>query len=397
MAILTNKQDVINNFIRYHGRRPNDAELAPGGVIEYLMTKPPTEVEKLLAKDSPITGGLIWSEYQKQQTTTTPTTPTTPSTTQPITTNPGIPEDIWNKQTPESQIALSAIGDVLQKQIDAGKTIPIALTPKDLADLWQQAENDPVIQKYYGDNLRMGGVDLHSSLNVLQGFWTQEQAAQQRQFVQEQKTLAENAASTGTAYSGLRGKAVENLKAAENDIVQSSRRTMQQNVTSLGTQFERAYGTQALQNQGGVNVGDINYSQYGGISGTQEAAKLGDVESRYQRLQDTSLRNQQVGSTAQPTTPTNPASTTVTPPTPSPTPVPSTSNSYGTGTWVNGVLQQPTSTSTTTPTPAPTTQPTTQPSSGNLVADGTSYYVDDKGTRIMFPAGSNLGSMWHKA
>ena len=64
MATLTNRSDVINNFVRYHGRQPNQQELAPGGVVEYLMTKVPQEVEQLLAKNSPITGGRIWSEYQ---------------------------------------------------------------------------------------------------------------------------------------------------------------------------------------------------------------------------------------------------------------------------------------------------------------------------------------------
>jgi len=64
MAIKTNKSDVIANFVRYHGRQPNDSELKTGGLIEYLTTKAPKEVETLLSKNSPITGGKLWADYQ---------------------------------------------------------------------------------------------------------------------------------------------------------------------------------------------------------------------------------------------------------------------------------------------------------------------------------------------
>jgi len=65
MAVKTNKNDVISNFVRYHGRQPKTEELAPGGIIDYLTTKAPAEVETLLSKNSPITGGKTWSEYKK--------------------------------------------------------------------------------------------------------------------------------------------------------------------------------------------------------------------------------------------------------------------------------------------------------------------------------------------
>ena len=62
--IKTNKSDVIANFVRYHGRQPYPNELK--GVIEYLTTKSPQEVERRLAENSPITKGDIWSVYQKK-------------------------------------------------------------------------------------------------------------------------------------------------------------------------------------------------------------------------------------------------------------------------------------------------------------------------------------------
>ena len=64
MALKTNRSDVVANFVRYHGRQPKASDEA---TIQYLTTKAPIEVEKLLAKNSPITKGLVWSEYNKQK------------------------------------------------------------------------------------------------------------------------------------------------------------------------------------------------------------------------------------------------------------------------------------------------------------------------------------------
>ena len=64
MSIKTTRSDVVANFVRYHGRQPKASDEA---TIQYLTTKAPIEVEKLLAKNSPITKGLVWSEYNKQK------------------------------------------------------------------------------------------------------------------------------------------------------------------------------------------------------------------------------------------------------------------------------------------------------------------------------------------
>jgi len=63
MAIKTNKSDVIATFVRYHGRQPTSEQDLK--TIEYLTTKAPAEVESLLAKNSPVTGGKLWVDYQK--------------------------------------------------------------------------------------------------------------------------------------------------------------------------------------------------------------------------------------------------------------------------------------------------------------------------------------------
>lgn len=78
MVVKTNKTDVISNFIRYYGRQPSSTEDLK--TVEYLTTKAPQEVESLLAKNSPITKGKLWGDYQKTKTPITPTAPVAPIT-----------------------------------------------------------------------------------------------------------------------------------------------------------------------------------------------------------------------------------------------------------------------------------------------------------------------------
>ena len=80
MAVKTNKTDVVNNFVRYYGRKPSSAEDLK--TVDYLTTKSPQEVESLLAKNSPITNGKLWGDYQKTKTSPiTPIAPVTPTKT----------------------------------------------------------------------------------------------------------------------------------------------------------------------------------------------------------------------------------------------------------------------------------------------------------------------------
>lgn len=81
MALKTNKSDVIANFVRYYGRQPSSTEDLK--TVEYLTTKAPSEVESLLAKNSPITKGKLWGDYQKTITPPAPVKPiVSPTSTQ---------------------------------------------------------------------------------------------------------------------------------------------------------------------------------------------------------------------------------------------------------------------------------------------------------------------------
>ncbi len=61
----TNYRDVVANFVRYRGRQPGPDDEK---TLQYLTTKDPAEVERLLYSDpKSVTGGKSWTEYQKDQ------------------------------------------------------------------------------------------------------------------------------------------------------------------------------------------------------------------------------------------------------------------------------------------------------------------------------------------
>ena len=266
----------------------------------------------------------------------------------------GISEEQYKNLTPGEQTAVLAIGDVLTKQIEAGKQIPVNLTPEDLSKLWSEAESDPVISQYYGDAIKVAGADFQQSLSQISGAFTQQEADYQRQFKEQQKNLAETEAEAGRAYSGFRGQAKEKLAKDQSSIIQSSRRQLQSDVYNLGSQFEKQFGTAALTAQGTPSVEGTSYSPYGGIAGSVNTQKLSDVENRYQNLQSNELAQRTTGAPSPITGATTPttsttASATQTATTTTPPAAPTGVNTYGAGTYVNG---QP----TTTPQ-APATAP----------------------------------------
>ncbi len=215
MAILTNRQDVINNFIRYHGRQPNASELAQGAVIDYLTTKSPQQVEQLLAKDSPITHGLVWADYQKQQNPQGGSTQPGTSISQPPQ-GSGISQTMWDSLDSGSKTALSAIWDVISMQASQNKPIPVNLTTQDLQNLLQQATQDPLINQKYGTDLaNISGAE--QNLGIFQKL--------QDQFKQETENLSETEAAAGRAYSGFRGEAKQRLGQEQQGIIESTRKS----------------------------------------------------------------------------------------------------------------------------------------------------------------------------
>lgn len=190
-----------------------------------------------------------------------------------------------------TQFAMAAAGTNAVQQ-----AATLGTPPNSFADALDAAQKNPDIISKYAD---MAKLDKQSFTQQIQAAQTQygTQAEQyRRQFENERKMLSEQQAASGTAYSGFRGKAQQDLSKTEAGIVTSSRSQQQQALNQLTSQFESKYGTGAtpqasltLQNPllGGVsasglkqNVGgaDVLGGQLaGGITGTFEPTKRADI------------------------------------------------------------------------------------------------------------------------
>lgn len=185
---------------------------------------------------------------------------------------------------------LTAVADVAQNAAAVGKP------PVSFADALDLAAKDPNIIAKYAD---MAKLDKNAFLQQIQTAQTQYgvQADEQKmQFENDRKTLAENMAASGKAYSGFRGKAQENLAKTEAGIITSSRSQQKQALDQLTSAFESKYGT-GLTPTASITLtdplkSDISISglykpdsgtdtltgvKVGDITGTVEPAKKADI------------------------------------------------------------------------------------------------------------------------
>ncbi len=186
------------------------------------------------------------------------------------------------------KVGLATFWDVQQNALNKGGTAANDINQQTYNEALAAATKDPTITQKYGEALQTASSSLQSNLGTLTGQYTQEQAANQRQFLQQQKDLADAAANAGQAYSGFRQKAKENLNASQNDIIQSSRRQLGQSLQGLIQPFEARFGTQQLQQTlGSANPGvqgDVLYNPVGNLQGTESLAKQSDILSKAQSL-----------------------------------------------------------------------------------------------------------------
>jgi len=197
----------------------------------------------------------------------------------------GVSDDVINTLNPNDVSFFAGLGNTIVSSYNQGKTVPPIMSTEDLDTLLKVAQNDPTINDFYKTALTNGTKDFQTNLGLLQGDYTQKQAEDKAQFDTDQKALAESYASAGLAMSGFRNKAKENLDLQESGIVQSSRRTLQTKLNTLGSSFEKTYGSDALKNVGSPQVGDVKYDAYGNIvGGTQGQSKLLDIRDKQDQL-----------------------------------------------------------------------------------------------------------------
>lgn len=188
----------------------------------------------------------------------------------------------------DMKVGLATFWDVQQSNLNKGGTAANDINQQTFNEAMQAATNDPTIVQKYGEGLKTAVSSLQNNLGVLTGQYTQEQAANQRLFLKEQKDLADAAATAGQAYSGFRQKAKENLNSSQNDIIQSSRRQLGQSLQGLIQPFETRFGTQKLQETlGSANPGvqgEVLYNPVGNLQGTESLAKNSEILNKAQSL-----------------------------------------------------------------------------------------------------------------
>lgn len=351
MAILTNRSDVIANFVRYHGRQPNASELAPGALIDYLTTKAPTQVEQLLAKNSPITKGDVWSVYQQKQAAPQGTTsPTTGATTEdkPL---PPPPADL-SSPNPTQVTGISAeqkkaITDMLDSQFKdltptersfieatflnsdiytSGKTVP---TPDQIAGFIRNAadQSSADINPYYE---KITAQELEDYKNKMSDIRSSVSRFAQTEAADYKKTLAEtkqNLRARGLTFSGINRAALGkesaiNAAGIEGTLPQNRRYAwedklagVQEQARDIGISAERELGSTAIGNELGIvspydlKTGNLDYQagrtqalytphqadSVGAYAGLNETPAAGEYTSTHelQRLKDIELAQQQ--------------------------------------------------------------------------------------------------------
>ncbi len=203
----------------------------------------------------------------------------------------GISPEDWAKLSGGQQAALSSIWDFLKTQYEQNKQVPVELTGEQLDRLFEEAKADPVIQRYYGDQLKMGEADFRFAITQMQGGAEQERREREQKFLAEKKQLSEQEAEAGREYSGFRKQAQDKLALGQQGIIESSQRQLQRNLQTISSEFERKYGSEELSKLGGATIpgAGASYTPYGGIAGELPGMKTASIEDKYQSLIKDSL------------------------------------------------------------------------------------------------------------
>jgi hypothetical protein len=219
-------------------------------------------------------------------------------------------QDAYNQADPGTKAAINILGTMTIKQAQANEQVPVTLTSKEIKDLWKKAEQDPTIQQYYAEDLRVGTDALQKNWDLLSQDFSMLTDQEKQQYVDAKHQLDEAQAAAGTAYSGFREQAKGQLEKQTSDVIQSTRMQYQQQVNQLQQAFEQKYGSSALTGLGlnplaagqttpiGMqsnwtlpSVSNVGYSPIGGLQGTAATSKLTDIQNQFNELEQETLLN----------------------------------------------------------------------------------------------------------
>ena len=227
----------------------------------------------------------------------------------------GISTDVWNSLGSDGQAALSVAGKGILNIIKKNQPLPTILDSKEMNKLWKEALNDPVINKFYAEDLRVGSDFLTKNMDLMSSDYQMLTDKEKQDYVDAKKNLEETYAAAGTAYSGFRKQAQTEQDKNTQDVITSSRNQYQANLNSLEQTFEQKYGSKALAdlNVKPLTAGtttpvgmqsnwtlpttdSVSYTPIGDLEGTNATEKLKDEIQKQQDLaseevQDIGLEN----------------------------------------------------------------------------------------------------------
>ena len=222
---------------------------------------------------------------------------------------------MWNSLGSDGQAALSVAGKGILNIIKKNQPLPTILDSKEMNKLWKEALNDPVINKFYAEDLRVGSDFLTKNMDLMSSDYQMLTDKEKQDYVDAKKNLEETYASAGTAYSGFRKQAQTEQDKNTQDVITSSRNQYQANLNSLEQTFEQKYGSKALAdlNVKPLTAGtttpvgmqsnwtlpttdSVSYTPIGDLEGTNATEKLKDEIQKQQDLaseevQDIGLEN----------------------------------------------------------------------------------------------------------
>jgi hypothetical protein len=193
--------------------------------------------------------------------------------------NYGISETDINAMSQNDRNMLSSLTEVINKQYENSKTVPLTFTAQDLDRIYAEAQADPTIDRYYKEQLTIGKDQFKQSLEALRTGQQLTEEQQKREFPQQQKQAAEAAAAAGQAYSGFREQAKQKLGAEQQAVVTSTASQLKQNLQNLGRGFETTYGTGALSEVGGASIGNVQYTPLN-VAGTLESDRAAAIRQK---------------------------------------------------------------------------------------------------------------------
>lgn len=182
---------------------------------------------------------------------------------------------------PQGANQFAALGEAIKSMYEQNYPVPQTFTDADLGRILKQASEDPNINDFYKNQLRIGNEELRRNLAYVQGDYEALQKQQQEKYLESQKEQGEQFASQGAIYSGFYNQARQKLKESESSVIESSKRTLDKGLQQLGGQYEQKYGTSNLQP---ISVGGITYNPLTGIPGQMEQQRLLDIRGKEQEL-----------------------------------------------------------------------------------------------------------------